>query len=141
MPGPKMLWQFGELGYDVNIDFNGRTGEKPIKWEYFTEPNRKTLYDAYSKFIRLKKNNSIFNSTNTTYNLVGGVKYIKLIEGANTVIVVGNFDVNNQNAFIDFGSVGNWNDAVVNAINLPGTTYNATLAPGEYHIFSKIALK
>ena len=25
-PGPKMLWQFGEFGYDVNIDFNGRTG-------------------------------------------------------------------------------------------------------------------
>ena len=28
VPGPKMIWQFGELGYDVNIDFNGRTGEK-----------------------------------------------------------------------------------------------------------------
>ncbi len=29
-PGPKMIWQFGELGYDISIDFNGRTGRKPV---------------------------------------------------------------------------------------------------------------
>ena len=66
IPGPKMMWQFGELGYDISIDFNGRTGEKPIKWDYFNEPDRKALYDAYARFIRLKKNNSIFNSTSST---------------------------------------------------------------------------
>ncbi|MES2652282.1 MAG: alpha-amylase family glycosyl hydrolase [Bacteroidota bacterium] len=141
IPGPKMIWQFGELGYDINIDYNGRTGEKPIKWEYYTDVNRKALYDAYAKFIKLKKNNSIFNSTNSSYNLNGGVKYIKLVEGANTVVVVGNFDVMNQVANIDFGFAGNWVDAVGNSINLANTTYTATLAPGEYHIFSKIALK
>ncbi|MFM6936587.1 MAG: hypothetical protein ACKOXH_02725, partial [Aquirufa sp.] len=26
IPGPKMIWQFGELGYDVSINDNGRTG-------------------------------------------------------------------------------------------------------------------
>jgi len=141
IPGPKMVWQFGELGYDVNIDFNGRTGEKPIRWEYYSDPNRKALYDAYSKFIRLKKNNSIFNSTSSTYNLAGGIKYIKLVEGANTVVVVGNFDVVNQTADIDFGSSGTWIDAVGSTLNLSSNTYLATLAPGEYHIFSKQALK
>ena len=141
MPGPKMIWQFGELGYDISIDFNGRTGEKPIKWEYFSDPNRKALYDAYAKFIRLKKNNSIFNSTNFTYNLAGGVKYIKLTEGSNTVVVVGNFDVVSQAANIDFGTLGTWVDAVGNNINLASGTYAANLAPGEYHIFSKVALK
>ena len=30
VPGPKMIWQFGELGYDISIDYNGRTGKKPI---------------------------------------------------------------------------------------------------------------
>ena len=30
VPGPKMIWQFGELGYDISIDQNGRTGKKPI---------------------------------------------------------------------------------------------------------------
>lgn len=141
IPGPKMVWQFGELGYDINIDFNGRTGEKPIKWDYYSDPNRKALYDAYARFIRLKKNNSIFNSTNSTYNLAGGIKYIKLTEGTNTVVVVGNFDVVSQTANIDFGTAGAWLDAVGTGINLSNSTYQRTLAPGEYHIFSKTALK
>lgn len=141
IPGPKMIWQFGELGYDISIDFNGRTGEKPIKWDYYTDPNRKALYDAYAKLIRLKKNNSIFNSTNSTYSLAGGIKYIKLTEAANTVVVVGNFDVVSQAASIDFGSSGTWVDAVGSSINLTSNSYNRTLAPGEYHIFSKTALK
>jgi 1,4-alpha-glucan branching enzyme len=141
IPGPKMIWQFGELGYDINIDFNGRTGEKPIKWDYYSDPNRKALYDAYAKFIRLKKNNSIFNSGTSTYNLAGGIKYIKLTEGSNTVVVVGNFDVVSQTANIDFGTAGSWVDAVGNNVNLATSTYAQTLAPGEYHIFSRIALK
>jgi 1,4-alpha-glucan branching enzyme len=37
-PGPKLMWQFGELGYDVSIDENGRTGAKPIRWEYLRMP-------------------------------------------------------------------------------------------------------
>ncbi|RZK36797.1 MAG: hypothetical protein EOO90_26670 [Pedobacter sp.] len=141
IPGPKMVWQFGELGYDVNIDFNGRTGEKPIRWEYFNEPNRKALYDVYAKLIKLKRNNSIFNSTSSTYNLTSGVKYIKLVEGTNTVVFVGNFDVVNQNANIDFGSSGTWLDAFGSSISLTSNSYNKTLAPGEYHVFSKVALK
>jgi len=141
IPGPKMIWQFGELGYDISIDFNGRTGDKPIKWEYFSDPNRKALYDAYAKFIRLKKNNSIFNSATFTYSLAGAVKYIKLTEGSNTVVVVGNFDVVSQSTNIDFGAAGTWLDAMGNNINLASGTYTANLTPGEYHIFSKAALK
>jgi glycosidase len=141
IPGPKMVWQFGELGYDISIDFNGRTGEKPVKWDYYNDANRKNLYDAYAKFIKLKENNSIFNSTSTMYNLGGGIKYIKLTDANNIVVVVGNFDVVNQTANIDFGSAGLWLDIVGGALNLSSTIYTNVLAPGEYHIFSKVALK
>ncbi|MDV7401547.1 hypothetical protein RZS08_59565, partial [Arthrospira platensis SPKY1] len=44
IPGPKMLWQFGELGYDFPIDFNGRTGNKPVRWDYYRDPERLKLY-------------------------------------------------------------------------------------------------
>ena len=27
LPGPKMIWQFGEVGYDISIDYNGRLGK------------------------------------------------------------------------------------------------------------------
>jgi len=141
VPGPKMLWQFGELGYDYSIDFNGRLGEKPIKWDYYDDNRRKTLYNAYAKFIKLKKNNAIFANATATYNLTGAVKYIKLVSGANTVMVVGNFDVTNQTANIDFGSSGTWINATGSAnINLTSNTYNANLAPGAYHIYSRQAL-
>ncbi|WP_336515469.1 alpha-amylase family glycosyl hydrolase [Pollutibacter soli] len=141
MPGPKMIWQFGELGYDISIETNGRTGEKPIKWEYFDDPNRKALYNAYSKFIQLRKNNSIFETPEFTYDLTGAVKYIKLMDGAATVVVVGNFDVVNQNANINFGAAGTWYDAGGGSINLGSTNYVATLSPGEYHIYSNTILQ
>lgn len=140
IPGPKMVWQFGELGYDISIDYNGRTGDKPIKWDYYDDPNRKALYNAYSKFIKLKENNSIFNSTSYSYNLSGGIKYIKLDGAGNTVVVVGNFDVTSQTANVNFGSSGTWYDAVGNPVNLSSANYVSVLAPGEYHLFSKVAL-
>jgi hypothetical protein len=51
VPGPKMIWQFGELGYDVSINYpcmtsNCRLDPKPIKWGYFTDYNRKKIYKS-----------------------------------------------------------------------------------------------
>ncbi len=141
VPGPKMVWQFGEVGYDVSIDNNGRTGEKPIRWEYQNNTQRKALYAAYAKFIKLKKNNAIFNTTTASYSLGGGVKYIKLEDGDNVLIVIGNFDVTSQAASVDFGASGTWYDAMGGTnLNLSGTTYGATLAPGEYRIYSRKVL-
>lgn len=141
IPGPKMIWQFEELGYDVSINFNDRTGNKPIHWEYFQQTERKALYNAYAKFINLKKKNSIFSSADATYNLSAGVKYIKLAEADNTVMVVGNFDVSSKDASVDFGAAGVWYDAVTGTtMTLTGNAYNKTLAAGEYHIYSRTAL-
>ena len=137
MPGPKMIWQFGELGYDISIDQNGRTGEKPVLWQYNTDSKRLALKNAFTKFIALKKNNSIFSTSTISYNLAGSIKYIKLIEGNNTVVVVGNFDVNPQSANVDMGTAGVWYDAANN--NQPvslSNIYNETMLPGSYHIFS-----
>ena len=57
-----MLWQFGEMGYDISIDENGRTGKKPVLWEYQTE--RKSLVDIYTKLITLRTTHSdLFNAS------------------------------------------------------------------------------
>src|SRR5690606_23061025 len=90
--GPKMSLQFGELGYDVPIDENGRTGEKPIRWEYNTG-KRRELYNVFSKLIRMKKANGIFRSGQAEYTLNGAIKTISLTHGSQHVVVVGNFDV------------------------------------------------
>jgi 1,4-alpha-glucan branching enzyme len=141
IPGPKMLWQFQELGYEVGINTNGRTGEKPIYWNYYQQPARKALYNAYARFIRLKKNNGVFNSSDLQFGLAGAVKYIKLTDNSNTVVVVGNFDVTSQTANIDFGSSGSWFEAGSNQIlSLSTGKFTQTLAAGEYHIYSKSPL-
>lgn len=138
VPGPKMIWQFEELGYDISINYNGRTGNKPIHWEYFQQTERKALYDTYAKLIGLKKKNAIFNATNASYNLSGGIKYVKLVEGSNTVMVVGNFDVTDKVASIDFGTSGLWYDVLSGGtITLSTAIYNKTLAAGEYHVYSR----
>lgn len=141
IPGPKMLWQFQELGYDVSIDANGRTGEKPVYWNYYQQPARKSLYNAYARFINLKKKNTIFNTSNVQFGVAGGVKYIKLMDADNVVVVVGNFDVSSRQANVDFGASGLWYEAgSTETLNLSGSNYTQTLAAGEYHIYSKRAL-
>ena len=76
IPGNKMIWQFGELGYDYSIDYNGRVGNKPIKWDYYKDPERLNLYKTFQALIELKKYNA-FRSNNSLFDLTGAVKRIK----------------------------------------------------------------
>lgn len=42
------------MGYDVSIEENGRTGRKPLHWEYLEDEDRKYLVSVYSKLINLR---------------------------------------------------------------------------------------
>lgn len=54
-PGPKMIWQFGEMGYDVSIEENGRTGKKPLHWEYLENKDRKALKEVYARMLQIRE--------------------------------------------------------------------------------------
>ncbi|QKJ28698.1 alpha-amylase [Mucilaginibacter mali] len=140
-PGPKMIWQFGEEGYDINIDFNGRTGEKPIKWDYNNDTQRRGLYAKFGKLIRMKINNPVFTTSTITYNSAGAVKYALLTGTGVNVMVVGNFDVNAQTTSVLFPAGGTWYDYMSGGTINVTLPYNITLAPGEYHIYSTAVLK
>ncbi|PLW89004.1 MAG: alpha-amylase, partial [Mucilaginibacter sp.] len=141
-PGPKMVWQFGEVGYDISIDVNGRTGEKPLHWEYNNDPQRHKLYATFSKLISMKINNPVFATSNITYSSSGSIKTASLTgaDGTN-VVVAGNFDVNSQAATIAFPSAGTWYDYMSGTTVNVTTPFATTYAPGEYHIYSSKALK
>jgi len=138
-PGPKMLWEFGERGYDISInDLGGRLSDKPPHWEYMADANRHHLYATYAKMIKLKTKNPVFTTTNFTYSLTDAVKTIQLngTDGTN-IEIIGNFGVVSNTANINFKATGTWTDNIDgSAINVASLPYSITLAPGEYHVYS-----
>lgn len=144
IPGPKMMWQFGEVGYDIDIDFNGRTGEKPILWNYFTETDRRDVYDTWTTMIALKKEYDVFRTSDFTLDVASttGLKKIHLTDtnaGSDIqhVTIIGNFGVTTQNIDPNFQQTGTWYDLMNNnaTINVSNVNSLISLQPGEYKIY------
>ncbi|MCX6236233.1 MAG: alpha-amylase family glycosyl hydrolase [Bacteroidia bacterium] len=137
IPGPKMIWQFGELGYDISIDFNGRLGEKPLHWEYKSVADRALLFQVFSKLFYLKKKYPIFSTTNFSQSLNGEIKWIKLNLNGENGLIVGNFGLSTLNAQLDFQKTGTWYDYFgQKSISVAATSQSILLGPGEYKLFS-----
>ena len=139
-PGPKMIWQFGELGYDISIDYICRTCNKPILWNYFTENSRKRLYDVYKASIELRKSHPVFTGDDFTYSLNGAVKSLKLNDPSMDAVVIVNIDVNPQDKTIDFQHNGWWYEYFSgDSIQINGTSI-ISLDPGDYMVFTDLKL-
>ncbi|HOK73804.1 MAG TPA: alpha-amylase family glycosyl hydrolase [Bacteroidales bacterium] len=141
IPGPKMIWQFGELGYDISIDYNGRTGEKPLLWNYFSIPERRRLYRVYSVMNNLRQTCDAFSNTFFTYSLSGKQKSIILGSQNIKAYIVGNFDISTATFIPLFPQTGKWyeyfsdDSLTVNSFSDP-----LTLRPGEYRIYTTVRL-
>jgi ABC-type glucose/galactose transport system permease subunit len=92
--------------------------------------------------IKMKGKNAVFASTNYTYSLGGAIKTIQLKDASANVEVVGNFDVVAQPGSISFPATGTWYDNISGtSINVTSLPYSMTLQPGEYHVYSSVALQ
>jgi hypothetical protein len=140
VPGPKMIWQFGELGYDVSINENGRTGNKPIRWEYLDNSARRNLYNVYRSLIELKISQPVFESPATyTQSLSGFAKRINVSNADLSVTVIGNFGITPAAVAPNFQSAGTWYSYLSDAtLNVSATDVNMpiTLGPGEYRVYT-----
>ncbi|GGK82333.1 alpha-amylase family glycosyl hydrolase [Rufibacter glacialis] len=137
IPGPKMVWQFGELGYEIPINQNGRTGNKPILWNYLQDPERKKLFNVYAALIKLKINQPAFESANYTLNLEGLLKTIHLQDPDMNVAVLGNFGVTAGSIDPKFQNAGTWYDFVTGeALAVTNVNQPLLLQPGEYRIYT-----
>lgn len=142
IPGPKMIWQFGELGYDISIDQNGRTGKKPVKWEYFNIAERKKIYDVWATLIHFKTTHEVFSTDDVTLDVGGLVKRINLNHSTNNVVLIGNFDVTEKTVNPNFPSTGTWYEYFTSSSeNITNTTAPITLQPGEYRLYSTTAFQ
>ena len=147
IPGPKMIWQFGERGYDYSInwpcmDDGCRTDPKPARWDYMDDANRKHLFNTWRALINLKDTLSLFETTNFELNVSASDKRIRLTNGNLSMIIIGNFDVQEKQIIPAFYSTGTWydyfsgNEFEVSDVNNP-----VLLQPGEFHIYTDSKLK
>ena len=153
IPGPKMVWQFGELGYDISINqcedgsLNDgcRTHPKPILWDYYDNPARKHLYGVWSALIRLKETLPIFRTHNYYLELNKGLfKRIQLNSDTLQITILGNFDVKALTVHPYFQKTGWWYDYFSgDSLNVTGTgnDFQMDMQPGEYHLYTSVKLK
>ncbi|MET3037901.1 alpha-amylase family glycosyl hydrolase [Chryseobacterium sp. NRRL B-14859] len=161
IPGPKMIWQFGELGYEFSINrcTNGtisnecRTDEKPIAFVlgYDTDINRKSVYDTWAKIINIRNTNQIFktktysvesnNLTNDPDGLITRIYlYDNTLNGMKNVVVLANYTTSEQNVVPYFPYTGQWQNLMDNSVsNIASTTAPIALQPGEFRIFGNYA--
>ncbi len=142
IPGPKMIWQFGELGYDISIDFGGRVGNKPMKWNYFNEVERRKLYNTYAALINLKISQPAFRSDKVTLVTSAALKTITILDPSMNVRIIGNFGLVSGSFVPNFPDTGTWYDYFTgDSIVVVDKVAKITLMPGEYHIYTSKALK
>ena len=133
VPGPKMIWQFGEIGYDYSIDYNDRTGEKPVVTDqYMAVPARKALYDTYASLLKFRRENPRFfdSDASFTWTPTGTLKKITCTVDGKSFHVVGNFAKNQTSYTVPSGT---WTD-YINGGTVSGSI---TLKEGEFRLLTK----
>ncbi|KIC95212.1 alpha-amylase family glycosyl hydrolase [Flavihumibacter solisilvae] len=147
IPGPKLIWQFGELGYDYSINQcsngtvnnNCRTDLKPIRWDYYSMANRITLRNVYKAMINLRTNpyyHNLFIGGTTSYDLSGGIKWLSVTTDTSALMAVGNFGLNSSNGTVTFPKPGVWFDLFSGELlSATGGAQSITLPAGSYRLF------
>lgn len=152
VPGPKMIWQFGELGYDLSINTCSdgtttndgcRTAAKPVRWEYYQDADRRKLFGVYRELIKLKTTVPTFATGDFTTDFAGVVKRLTLRGILGTVYLIGNFDVKPQTINLGLPSVGKWYHFFSGQeidVNAATANQSVTLEPGAFHLYSTTKL-
>ena len=138
VPGPKMIWQFGEIGYDISIEENGRTGEKPVKTaEYMAVPARKGLYDTYAALLKFRKENPRFFDSDASFRWYASTsnfpgKYLfNQVDGKN-IAIFANFGKGAQTISVELPHGGNWYNYFKKDEVWNGANHAPILKEGEF---------
>ena len=137
VPGPKMIWQFGELGYDVSIETGGRTGKKPLHWEYYDVPERKALYDTYAGLMKFRTENPEFFKKEAEFKWKASAhpgKVITCAADGRRFTVVGNFGGGVNTIVVEAGADGTWYNYFDREETYSGETFSVTLKEGEFRL-------
>ncbi|UZR95635.1 alpha-amylase family glycosyl hydrolase [Chondrinema litorale] len=158
VPGPKMLWQFGEMGYDFSINScppdwttisnDCRVDNKPIPWgnfhnlDYYNDALRSKLRAAVSSIIQLTTDyNTAFEEGDFSWTPTGKLRKINITHETLDVTIVGNFGTTEGDIDPAFSKTGMWyNFFALDSMEVSDVNSTITLAPGEFHIYTDTAL-
>ncbi|MCD0464016.1 alpha-amylase family glycosyl hydrolase [Flavobacterium sp. ENC] len=160
VPGPKMIWHFGELGWDDSIFTcnNGTVNDasatisgdckldtKPQpQWveNWLGNSNRNKIYNDWAKMITLKTTEPVFLGTPTIANASSLSVNIKITNAnlASTqlkdVLILANFGLTAQNVATGFQYTGTWYNLMDNTtINVTDAAAPINIPAGEYRIY------
>ncbi len=146
IPGPKMLWQFGELGYDFSInrctdgrvDSGCRLDPKPAGWTLLDAAERRELFDITAALIGLRKKYPTFSSTDFRVNDVDPfVKAVYLNHQELDAIAIANFNVIEEPFRANFPYTGTWYEFFSgDSIMVSDVNLELNLAPGNYRLYT-----
>ena len=160
VPGPKMIWHFGELGMEksiytcnngtVNTSSDATAGDckldtKPQpQWieNWLATAARTKIYSDWAKMISLKTTEPVFLGSATINNSASLTHNIKITNPAlastqlKDVVILANFDVTTQNISAGFPYTGTWYNLMDNsAISVANTADAISVAAGQFKIY------
>lgn len=166
VPGPKMIWHFGDLGNEtsiytctngtVNTPGDATPGDckldtKPqLQWtqDWLNDTNRSEIYNNWSRLHKLKIEEDVFegnyaiNSGNLTPRIYVWDDALPASQLKN-VVVLANFNVNTVNVTADFPYTGTWFDLMdntgVTSMNVTNTAMQISIPAGGFRIFGNKA--
>ena len=161
VPGPKMIWHFGELGWDRslwtcnngNVSFSNpdcKLDTKPQpQWteNWLADANRSKIYTNWAKMIDLKKSEPVFENGQFGWNLSspGSPRLDVYTSTTQTtslsyVFVRTNFSDNTLNTQGFFPFTGIWVNLMDNStIDVTSTTQNISIEPGGFRVYGNKA--
>lgn len=159
IPGPKMLWQFGELGFEYSINRceNGtisndcRLSIKPTVWEYQDDLPRRQLFNHTASLIKLKTAANVFQDGVVTFSSDNLVKAASIRNKNFTTtpadslemsaVVVANFDVSTKTYNLSFPHTGTWYEYYTgDELTVNAATHTVNLTAGEYRVYTNTPL-
>ena len=157
VPGPKMIWHFGELGWERslwtcqngNVSFSNpdcKLDTKPQpQWSenWLANTNRTTIYNNWSRMINLKKTEAVFENGSFAWNF-GATGRPRLDVWTSTtqtsslsyVFVLTNFSNNTYNVAGGFPFAGTWSNLMDNStFSVTDTNMNISIEPGGFRVY------
>jgi hypothetical protein len=145
VPGPKMIWQFGELGYDYSINHcsngtespNCRLDVKPVRWDYWNDTNRRKLYYVMAAMNYLKTLDEVAFPVDYDLNAAGQYKRLNLWHPNLNVVVVSNFGMAAGSADPNFPFTGRWYDYLSgDSMDVNNKNGSISLPAGGYKVYT-----